>query len=355
MLKWLKQYEPAVYKNIKHIFSVKDYIRYKLTGEAFAELTDVSGTNLLNLETRNYDKDLLNLFGIPEIFNALPPLRASTDICGRITKEAAVVTGLKEGTPVSGGMFDIDACGLAVGMTDESVLTVIVGTWSINEYIGKSRVADGNVKMNSLYCMDGYYLVEECSPTSIGNLEWFMENVTGKIDYAELNEAIEEIKPEENDLYYLPFVYASNEGGSERGALIGLTAGHTKYNVLRAIYEGVVFSHKSHIDKLLKSRGRPDSVRLAGGAVKSGVLVQMFADVLDFPIEIIADKELGCFGACIAAGVACGLYESAEDAAARTVKITSRVNPNKNNRAVYAQKYIKYREIIKALKGVWNL
>ena len=354
LLRWLKENERTAYGRIRSVFSVKDYIRFRLTGRAFAELTDVSGTNLLNLETKNYDKGLLELFGIPEVWDALPPLKRSVDLCGAVTPDAAALTGLKAGTPVCGGMFDIDACGLGVGMTDGDVLTVIAGTWSINEYIRKRPVSDGSVKMNSLYCIDGYYLAEECSPTSIGNLEWWLDGVTGRVGYAELNAAVDRITPEENDLYYLPFIYASNEGGNERGALIGLSANHRKFDIFRAVYEGVVFSHKAHIDRLLKSRDKPASVRLAGGAANSGVLTQMFADVLDLPVDITADKELGCFGACIAAGAARGLYPNVSEAAGKMVRLTKTVLPDPEKREVYERKYARYREMIGALKGVWS-
>ncbi len=180
------------------MFACKDYVRFRLTGEAYAERTDYSGCNLVNLHTGEYDPELLKLFGLSEILDKLPPLKYSTDICGGITEEAAKKTGLKAGTPVAGGAFDIDACALAVGITDEERVCMIAGTWSINEYIRKTPVTDGSVMMNSFFCLPDYYLVEECSPTSAGNNEWFMKNLlpelreeckkTGKNIYEQMNE-----------------------------------------------------------------------------------------------------------------------------------------------------------------------
>ena len=174
LLAWLRDNEPENYRNIRWVFECKDYVRFRLTGEAFAEVTDYSGTNLMNLHTRDYDPRLLDFFGLEAVAAALPPLRLSTDVCGRITEEAAALTGLKAGTPVVGGMFDIDACAVAVDAADEERVCMIAGTWSINEYISPVPVLDGSVMMNSLFCIPGYYLIEECSPTSAGNNEWFV-------------------------------------------------------------------------------------------------------------------------------------------------------------------------------------
>ncbi|MDD3823821.1 MAG: FGGY family carbohydrate kinase, partial [Sphaerochaetaceae bacterium] len=109
LLNWIKDHEPGRMDRIKWIFEVKDYIRFRLTGEAFAEITDYSGSNLLNCKTKAFDRSLLDEFGLGDLHGALPPLVGSSQMCGHITKEAAAATNLTEGTPVAGGMFDIDA------------------------------------------------------------------------------------------------------------------------------------------------------------------------------------------------------------------------------------------------------
>ena len=132
LLRWFKDNRRDVYDRVRHVMSCKDMIRYFLTGEIFAEYTDVSGTNLLNLKNRSYDKELLKCFGIEEMYPCLPPVKSSGEICGYITAECAEKTGLPEGTPVAGGMFDIDACAVAMGNVNPGDLCMIAGTWSIN-------------------------------------------------------------------------------------------------------------------------------------------------------------------------------------------------------------------------------
>ena len=142
LLNWLRDNEPNSIERTQYIFECKDYVRFRLTGQAFAERTDYSGTGMVNLHTGEYDAQLLSLFGLADCMDKLPPLRHSTDLCGAVTEEAAYRTGLLPGTPVAGGAFDIDACAVAVNVTDEDHICMIAGTWSINEYIRKTPVLD---------------------------------------------------------------------------------------------------------------------------------------------------------------------------------------------------------------------
>ena len=77
------------------------------------------------------------------------------------------------------GMFDVDACGIASGLVNENHICMIAGTWSINEFISKKPIIDGSVALNSMFCIPGYFLIEESSPTSAGNMEWFIHNLMG--------------------------------------------------------------------------------------------------------------------------------------------------------------------------------
>lgn len=271
------------------------------------------------------------------------------------------MTGLLEGTKVAGGMFDIDACAVAVDITSPERMCTIAGTWSINEYISERPVMDGSIAMNSLFAIPGYYLVEECSATSSGNLEWYLEQCMenekvpeGESIYSIVNEKVASVKPEESDVYFLPFLYGSNAHPLGKGAFVGLTTYHEKAHMLRAIYEGVVFSHKTHIEKLLVSRKPPEAIRMAGGAVNSKEWVQMFADILGFPIETVDAKELGALGCGMAAAIAAGVYKDYKEAAEHMVHVSGRVEPNPEMHEIYQRKYEKYRAVSRALDTVWE-
>ena len=361
LLAWMKEHKREVYENIQYVFSVKDYIRFRLTKEAYCEATDISGSGLMDVRNARFDREILKMFGIEEVYEKLAPLKYSYELCGTICREASELTGLPEGTPVAGGMFDIDACAVAADVTSPEELVTIAGTWSINEFISKTPVTDGNISMNSLFAIPGYYLAEECSATSSGNLEWVLENCVdrGKISaeqdiYSYAGNLVESVSPEESEVYFLPFLYGSNAHPLGKAAFVGLTSYHNIAHMLRAVYEGVAFSHKRHIDKLLVSRTSPEAIRMAGGPVRSKVWVQMFADVLGYPIETVSAGEMGALGCAMAAAVASGVYKDYKEAAQHMVRISERIYPDPQKEAIYKKKYETYISVSNALDTVWG-
>lgn len=357
LLAWMKEECPEIYGKIKYIFSVKDYIRFRLTGEAFSEMTDLSGSGLIDIIGKRKDQEILKAYGIEEVFDRIPPLKKSTDLCGQVTKKAAEDTGLLPGTPVAGGMFDIDACAVAANVLTPEYICMIAGTWSINEYISPAPVMDNNTGMNSLFALSEYYLIEESSPTSAGNLDWFYEIQEGKDRgdfYQEANAMAASVNPENCDIYFLPFLYGSNMHPLSKAAFVGLTSYHRMEHILRAVYEGVVYSHKYHIDRLLKRRDTPKSIRMAGGAVNSEIWIQMFADILGFPVETVKTKEMGALGCGITAAVSAGCYKDIREACKAMVKTDAVIYPDMRKKELYENKYQKYLSVCKALENVWS-
>ena len=364
LLAWFRDHKPEILQKARWIFMCKDYIRYRLTGEPYAEITDVSGSSLMNVRDVKYDRELLQDFGIEQCQNMLPPLKYSAEICGYVTKEASERTGLQEGTPVAGGLFDIDACAIATGITDDEKLCIIAGTWSINQYISKQSVASKSLFMTSLYCMPGHWLATEASPTSASNLEWFVTEFledqrtpsveAGKSVYEQCNDLVESIPPEDSQIIFLPFLYGSNVEADAKACFLGLKGWHHKAHILRALYEGVVFSHKMHTEKLLAYREMPKVARITGGAARSEVWCQIFADVLQIPIEITSGTELGTLGAAMCAGVATGYFPSLESASESMVHVVRTIVPNPEKKAIYEKKYDNYKKTLETLVSLWK-
>jgi L-xylulokinase len=360
LLAWLKDNDRAVYDNIKYVFSVKDYIRFRLTGEAYCEATDISGSGLMNIKDKCFDKQMLEDMGIGEMFECLPKIVYSYEKCGKITSEASKLTGLKEGTAVAAGMFDIDSCAVAMDVTTPDKLCVITGTWSINEYISTEPVFNLAKSRNSLYAVPGYYLIEEGSATGAGNLEWFITELmnnpkrTGDL-YDDIAHKLSSIDPEECDVYYLPFLYGCNTHPLGKASFIGLTSFHNIYHMLLAVYEGVAFGHRLHIERLLEKRERPTAIRIGGGAMKSKFWAQLFADILNMPIETVTGvKELGALGCGMSACVAAGVYKNYEEAASNMVHVNAPLMPNPQKAEIYEKKYQKYKALCNALDTVWD-
>ena len=364
LLAWLRDHEPQAFAKARWVLMCKDFVRLKLTGQAAAELTDMSGTSLMDVGTAQYDRDILRQFGIEDAYDKLPPLRLSADICGEVTPAAAAQTGLAAGTPVAGGLFDIDACGLSSALLSDRDVGIVMGTWGINQYVSPTPAAGDEVFMTARYCVPGQYLMIEASPTSAGNLEWMIaqflpdqgggeEGADGHI-YDRVNQLVAGTQPEDSPLLFLPFLYGSNSHPDATGTLVGLSSRCDRGHVLRAVYEGVIFAHQDHLERLLKSRSRPERIRASGGATRSDVWMQIAADALQTPVEIPDGAELGALGTAICAAVAAGIYPDYPSACAAMVRIARRFEPDPRRADVYRAKYARYRQLLSALHPAWQ-
>jgi L-xylulokinase len=362
LLAWLRDHEPEALRRAKSLLMCKDYIRFRLTGEVAMEQTDMSATSLINVAECRHDPSVLEAFGIAEMQRLLPPLVRCDTICGRVTDDAARLTGLAPGTPVAGGLFDIDACGLASGLVDDGQLSIVVGTWGNNQYISTRPVAS-DIFMTSCYALPDHYLMLEGSPTSGNNLEWFVTEFfqaerqqaqqAGTSVFDLCNRLVQETRPEDSGLVFLPFLYGSNVSPDAKGCFLGLDGWQRRGHVLRAIYEGVVFSHQWHIERLRKFRGPFERICLTGGAARSDAWMQIFADVLRAPVEIPAGTELGALGSAICAAVAAGLYPSFQAACRQMVRIARTYEPCAARAELYAAKSARYAAALRALEPVW--
>jgi L-xylulokinase len=364
VMAWLRDNEKETLARTKWVLNPKDYIRLRLTGEAFLEYSDASGSGLINTRDRKIDPAMLDIVGLGFLAEKMPPLRYATDPSGVISAAAAAETGLKAGTPVAAGCYDIDSAGLATGLTDESVMNVIVGSWANNQFISKTPLVSEDFFSTTVYAIEGYYLMLEGSATGAINLEWFVERfmeadkreakAAGKSVYALCDEAVASVKPEASEIIFLPFLYGSNVNFKAKGTLLGMEGSHTRSGIIRAFFEGICFTHRYHIEKMASYGKVPAVARMAGGAAKSGVWRQMFADVLQKSIEITAATELGTLGAAMCAAVLAGAYPGLPEAAKKMVALSGRTDPNPANYDVYSRKYGDYKRAIEALDSYWS-
>lgn len=364
ILRWLKDYRSELYNQIGSILSNKDFIGYLLTGEVKQEIGDASGNNLVNLDSEKYDRRLLEFFGITEMMTKLPPLIKATDQRGKVSIEAAEATGLVEGTPVFGGMFDIDACAIATGVLDQSKFSLIAGTWNMNIFPSMTMAPMESGLMNSIF-PTGKRLVEASSPTSAGNLAIVLKMLmtaemrdakeAGHSIYDDLEAFLSNTDARFSKVLFYPFLYGSNAAPNAEGSFIGIRSNTTKSEMIRAVYEGIAFAHRYHVAQLLTVLGdQPDVIRMSGGATNSKAWIQMFADVLNRPIEIVDASELGGLGGAITSAVGLGIYPSIEVAVEQMVRVKERFEPRAEEVAVYDQKYQGYVTMLQAMDASWR-
>ena len=362
IISWFKQNKPEVLAKTRWMLLAKDYVRYLLTGIIAVERSDISGVSLYNVINDCYDERILEILDLSEYRNIFPEVKDSSEICGNITEEVAKETGLEIGTPVMGGLFDIHAAAVACGIVEETKvpkLNIIAGTWSINQYVTTKPQINRELFMTSLCAQRGNWLITEGSATSASNLEWFVttflqeEKKQAKREnrsiYDLCNKAIADTSPDETDIIFLPFLFGSNVKTEISGTFSNLRMRHKRKHVIRAIYEGIVFSHRYHIEKLFNSLPDNMEVVLAGGGANSREWSQMFADVLQMPVETTEVSELGALGAAMVAGVGVGTFTDLNEAAQKMVHVKKRFVPKVSVKNEYERKYQLYLNFIRQL------
>ena len=364
LLAWIKQNEPEVYQRIGAVLMVKDYIKYCLTGEVTSDFTDMSGTSLMDVRNKCYSDELLNFYDLADIRPALPKVINSFEIAGKITPEAARATGLAEGTPVVGGLFDVDASALGSGVHQPGQVCIIAGTWSINEIVTSDPIIDPGLFMTSIYTVPELWLTIEASATSATNLEWFVTQfcVEEKAEadrrgisvYDVCSEMVDSLPPGGSDIIFHPFLFGSNVQASARSGFYGIAGWHTKAHLLRSLYEGVVFGHLSHFEKLRDASSQVDVARLSGGGAHSSVWTQIFADTLQLPMEVPDGIEIGARGAAMSAGIGVGVYRDHADAVSTAVKIERRQEPNPAATPFYLERYTEYKNLLECMQEPWD-
>jgi L-xylulokinase len=364
LLVWLKQHEPQSYERLGAILMVKDYIKYRLTGEITGDYTDMSATSLIDVRNHCYSRELMALYDLSEAYEALPPLKNSSEVIGQISSAAARETGLVMGTPVVGGLFDVDASAIGAGAINPDQACLVMGSWSINEVITQDPIVDPNLFMTTLFAEPGLFLTIEGSATSATNLEWFVNQCCGDERaeakrrgisvYEVCSEEVAGLLPGSTNVIFHPFLYGSYVQPTARAGFYGIAGWHTRAHLLRALYEGVVFGHLSHIEKLRTAGAQINTARLAGGGSRSPVWSQMFADTIQVPMEVSDGNELGARGAALAAGIGAGLYRDYAEAVREAVSVVRVHEPIAANTPLYLARYAEYQRLIAAMQTPWQ-
>ncbi|MBB5193560.1 L-xylulokinase [Silvimonas terrae] len=354
LLRWLKLNEPGTWAQIGHVLMAHDYLRFCLTGQIACEETNISESNLFNMQTGRYDPALAALLGIEEIMDRLPPVIGATDIAGTVTAQAAALTGLAVGTPVVGGLFDVVSTALCAGIVDETRLNAVMGTWSVTSGITRQIKTHPTQRfVHGRHAVPGQYIVHAASPTSAANLEWVSRNMgatSAAPDHASINAAIAALPKAHSSVQFLPFLFGSNAGLGMKSGFYGLQAAHEPAHLLQAVYEGVVFSHYSHLLQMRECFSTVEALRVTGGPARSEVWMQMLSDMSGLPVEIPAVEETGCLGAALATAVGLGVHADFQSAVLATATPLTVIHADPTARDAYQHKYQRYQRLIECLR-----
>ena len=362
LLAWFKRNRPNVLAAADAVLPCKDYLRLRLTGERFAELTDQSTSTIVNGFERKLDPALFALAGVSELIRLIPPAIEPTAIAGTITAEAAAATGLKAGTPVPAGCTDNNAVMLGTGAIENGQMIIMSGTWGLHQVYLDYALADGNVGFICHAIEPKRWLYCEGSPTSASSFEWFVDTFLrqpGSAEPAEqvyerCNAAIAQTDPEEPPVFFLPFLNGAYDNSNARAALVGFATWHRLGHAVRAIYEGVAFEHHRHYERLVKAFPRPSRARFCGGAARSRAWAEIFASALDLTLDVPHGSEFGARGAAMLAGVACGLFADIPAAAKAMTSLSHAIAPDSRLRTILDARYPIYRHLHESLAAHWR-
>ena len=358
LLAWVRRHAPEVYAQCGTAFFCKDFVTFRLTGRRVSDISDMSGAGFVRLPHGVYDTGLLEGYGISDAIDMLPDLLGPTDIVGGVTAEAAAATGLAKGTPVVAGLFDVVASALGSGVSAPGEASIIAGTWSVNQVVAAEVIVDPGIFMISAFAPDRFMAIES-SATSAANLEWYVRELVDRgahhaDPFDACNRRVAEVTPSAHDPYFHPFLYGSREGAFMRAGYYGIAGWHSEGHLLRALFEGVAFEHRRHVNVLRSAGVRFDTAALSGGGARSQIWPQMFADVLGIPITVAVCAETGALGAAIAAGVGAGVFPDLSAGVRAMTRRHAAFTPDPNMANHYSESYRSYRMLSEAMRPVWH-
>ena len=355
LLRWLKDNERDNYDRIGAVLMAHDYLRFRLAGVVGCEVTNISESNLYNMHTGAYDPALAEKLGIGEVIEKMPPIVGSSEIVGGVSAEAAEATGLAAGTPVVGGLFDVVSTALCAGIDDETRVNAVMGTWSVTTgVVSAIRRFDDYPFVHGRHAEPGYFIIHEASPTSAVNLEWIAQRFGGtenKLDYGLINREVGALPKAASSVFFLPFVFGTNAGLGMKGGFYGMQALHERGHLLQAVYEGVVFSHYTHLKRILRCFPETGALRITGGPAHSDVWMQIFADCAGLPVELPQVEETGCLGAALAAAVGTGTFSDFFTAIKAVRPEMRTIEPDLKAHELYQEKFGRYLELIDCLRA----
>jgi xylulokinase len=371
---WLRNHEPAHYARLAHVLLPKDYIRFRLSGDYATDVSDATGTALLDVKQRAWSREMLRLQEIdPSI---LPRLGEGHEITAHVSTTGARETGLVEGTPIASGAGDQPASAVGAGIIQEGIVSVTIGTSGV-VFASTDHMpipgAPGISPLVEVFChavpVTWFYMGVMLSAG--GSLRWFRDNlasghaalVTRQTSYSDPYDVLLQdaatTPPGAEGLIFVPYLTGERTPHQDplaRGAFVGLTVRHTQAHMTRAVVEAITYGLRDSLELIRQSGIRVDEVRAAGGGARSPIWRQWLADIFDAEITLINSSEGGAFGVALLAGVGTGVWASTREACESTLRVTNRTSPTKDAsvRRAYDDSYAVFRSLYPTLRNTFH-
>lgn len=356
-LMWVRDNEPRAYERVRKLLLPKDYVRFQLTGEYASDVSDASGTALFDVVRRRWSTALAEKLGIDR--EILPYVYESPDISGRVSERAAEATGLAAGTPVVGGAGDQAASAVGNGIVEAGVVSCTLGTSGVVFAHTDKPAYDPEGRVHTFcHAVPGAWHVMGVTQGAGLSLQWFRNQLAPGVEYDALTAEAANSSICAQGLYWLPYLMGERTPHLDafaRGGWIGLTAKHTRADLIRAVLEGVSFSQKDCLD-IIEHMGVPvESVRVSGGGARSPFWRQMLADVFAKPVVTLQTQEGSAYGAALLSLVGTGVYANVPEVCRAVVHETERLESRSFEAQQYARGHQVYAALYPVLKPVYRL
>ncbi len=363
---WVKNNEPEIFEKCAHILLPKDYLRFILTGEFATEVSDASGMQLLNVPNRCWSDEVLSALEIDK--SLLGKVYESCEVTGEVTAEMAELTGLKKGTIVVGGAGDNAAAAVGTGVVEDGKAFTTIGTSGVVFAHTSSISIDpkGRVHTCCAAVPNSWHVMGVTQGAGL-SLKWFRDNfcnaeketasLMGVDEYYLMDKEAETVPVGANRLLYLPYLMGERTPHLDpdaRGVFFGLSAMHSKKDMLRAVLEGVSYSLRDCVEVFREMNINVSDMMACGGGGTSPLWRSMLADLYNCPVKTVASKEGPALGVALLATVGAGIYSSVPEACKAVIKTDKTQEPIDENVPEYEKYYQLYREIYPALKASYK-
>ncbi len=355
-LLWVRNHEPEVYAQVAQVLLPKDYVRYCLTNAYATDRAGAGGTLLLDLQTRDWSKKVLDTLDIPAGW--LPATHEGPEVTGTISPEAAAATGLRQGTPVVGGGGDQAAQAVGVGASRPGVMALTVGTSGVVFAPTDNAVTAPNGTAHSFpHAVPGRWHLMGVMLSAAGSLRWYHDTFAPDMSYDDLLAEAADVPPGADGVFFLPYLSGERTPHANphaTGVFFGLTLRHGRGHITRAVLEGVAFGLKDNLT-LLREAGvpAPTELRVSGGGARSPLWQQILADVLGAPLLAPQTTEGAAYGAALLAGVGANIWADVDAACDATIACTVTATPDVAMMTTYEGIYQTFRSLYPAMESLF--
>jgi xylulokinase len=343
-LLWLRRHEPDTYAAIARVMLPKDYVRTRLCGACATDVSDASGTLLLDVAARRWSDQVLEALELPTSW--LPPVLESVDAVGHSA----------DGVPVAAGAGDQAAGALGVGVDRPGPVSVVLGTSGVVFCALPGFAADPQARVHAFcHAVPATWHAMGVMLSAAGSLQWLRSAVAPGLGYEQLVSEAEAWPAGTEGLLFAPYLAGERTPHADpdaRGAFVGCSVRHDRGALVRAVLEGVAFGLRDSLDLIAALGEKPTLGRVSGGGSRSELWLQILASALEIPLQRIAVDEGAAFGAAILGGAAAGLWGDVREGVAATVKTGETVEPVPSWIEVYGEQRERYRALYPALRSV---